>query len=218
MVSKKQLVQITEAAIDRLIKTFRANPYFFYTENDLHCHLFSEIFSRLQPRDWQCKTMDNKNSILLHKEYPTKARYVARTPAEVSSGGARGHFDLCIWNPDTTGDRLFRALNSNFQDEQHTFIGIEFDMIEGNRTLESALHHFRWDLLKLRGEKNEVEHGYQFAFVRDWLHKDNFITKARNEAAEAKNTTVLYIEKDKDCVDVIILSPRPLLKYGPIGK
>jgi hypothetical protein len=91
-------------------------------------------------------------------------------------------------------------------------------MIEGNRTLESALHHFRWDLLKLEGEKNEVEHGYQFVFVRDWLHKDNFITKARNEAAEAKNTTVLCVEKDKDCVDVIILSPRPFLEYGPIGK
>lgn len=218
MVSKKQLVQMTESAIDRLIKTFRANPYFFYTENDLHCHLFNEIFNTLRSRDWQCKTMDKKTSILLHKEYPTKARYVARTPAEVPSGGARGHFDLCIWNPDRTRDRLFRTLNSNFQDEQSTFIAIEFDMIEGNRTLESALHHFERDLLKLRGEKNEVDHGYQLVFVRDWLHRDNFTTGAKNEAAKAQNTTVLYIEKDKDSVNAGTLSQKPFFDYRLIRK
>jgi hypothetical protein len=51
MVSKEQLVLVTESAIDKLITTFKARPYFFYTENDLHCHLFNEIFSKLPLRE-----------------------------------------------------------------------------------------------------------------------------------------------------------------------
>jgi hypothetical protein len=155
---------------------------------------------------------------LLHKEYPTKARYEAKALKEVNSGGARGHFDLCIWNPELAGERVFRAGHSDFKSEQHTFIAIEIDLIEGNRTLESVLHHFKWDLLKLTGDKNEVEHGYQLVFARDWTHKDDFVTQARMEAAKAKNTTVLYIESDKDHAHIGTLSPKAFLNYSPIFK
>jgi len=219
MVSRKQLVRIIESSIDNLIITFRKNPFFFYTENDLHCHLFAEIFGKLPLEEWKCDTRDKETSILLHKEYPTKARYVAKTLEEVASGGGRGHFDLCIWNPDETKRRLFRVAGStDFESEQHTFIAIEFDMVEGNETFEQAMHHFKWDLLKLRTPKNEVEHGYQLVFVRDWLHKSNFMTEARSEASKAQNTSVLYIEKNNDSVRVSTLSIKPFLKYEPMFK
>ena len=218
MVAKEQLVRITESAIDKLIMTFKARPYFFYTENGLHCHLFNDMFSKLPLREWQCVTGDGKTGVLLHKEYPTKARYDAKALREVNLGGARGHFDLCIWNPELAGERVFRAGHSDFENEQQTFIAIELDLIERNHPFEIALHHFRWDLLKLTGGKNEVEHGYQLVFVRDWIHKGDFVSQARNEAAKAKNTTVLHIESDKDNTHIGTLSPKAFLNYSSIFK
>jgi hypothetical protein len=217
MVSKERLVQMTESSIDNLIEKFTKTPHFFYTENDLHAYLYHRIFSRLPFEEWLCKTSDNKRSILLHKEYPTKATYVARIPQEVRSGGARGHFDLCIWNPKEAKDRLFRVVGStDFNDEQHTFIAIELDMIEGNETLEQAIHHLKWDILKLSSDKNQVENGYSLIFVRDWQHKDKFVAEASKEASKALNTTIVYIEKDQDTVRAGILSPKRFLKYEPI--
>jgi hypothetical protein len=78
LVEKEKLVQITESAIDNLIMAFKATPYFFYTESDLHCYLYGEILNKLPLEDWECKTKDGKSSILLHKEYPTKERYSAK--------------------------------------------------------------------------------------------------------------------------------------------
>ncbi len=166
MVTKKQLVQVTEGAIDYIITTFKATPYFFYTENDLHCYLYNEIHSKLPLEKWQCKTKDERLSVLLHKEYPTKERYSAKELRKNVPRGARGHFDLSIWNPEKTSDRLFRVRRStDFKQEQQTFIAIEFDLIEGNDGFKQAVHHSKWDLLKLRSMKNEIEHGYLLVFV-----------------------------------------------------
>ena len=109
MITKKQLVQITHEAIGNLIGTFKATPYFFYTENDLHCYLYTRILNSLPLKSWICKTVDGKESILLHKEYPTKERYSRDALKEGLKKGSRGHFDLTIWNPEKTGERLFRV-------------------------------------------------------------------------------------------------------------
>lgn len=130
-------------------------PYFFYTENDLHCHLYHEIYCKLPIEKWQCTTRDGRSSILLHKEYPTKERYSAKELRENVPKGACGHFDLSIWNPEKTREKFFRVRRSvDFNREQHTFIAIEFDLIEENDSLNQAIHHFKWDLLKLRSENN----------------------------------------------------------------
>ena len=105
MVTKKQLVQITESAIDNLITTFKATPYFFYTENDLHCYLYTQLLNRLPKEEWLCKTADGKDTILLHKEYPTKERYSRKALKEGLEKGSRGHFDLSIWNPSKIEER-----------------------------------------------------------------------------------------------------------------
>ena len=219
MVKKEKLVQITESAIDNLIMAFKATPYFFYTESDLHCYLYSEVLNKLPLEDWQCKTKDGKSSILLHKEYPTKERYSAKDLLENVSGGARGHFDLSIWNPEKTQDRLFRVVSSTeFESEQHTFIALEFDLIEGNETVEQAKHHFKWDLLKLRSRKNEVEHSYQLVFVRDWVHRDSFFEEIRKEVAEENRIIVLYAEKKGNNSIVGTLSRKRFLNYEFVFK
>jgi hypothetical protein len=219
MVEKDKLVQIAEAAIDNIVARFKSTPYFFYTENDLHTYLFSEIFGKLLLEDWQCKTKDGKSSILLHREYPTKERYSAKDLQENVSGGARGHFDLSIWNPEKTEERLFRVERSiDFRNEQHTFIAIEFDLIEGNSSLEQAVHHFRWDLLKLRSEKNEVEYGYSLVFVRDWNYSKEFLNKIKSKVVGEDRIVVMYAEKSRDGTIVKTLSKKPFLHYEPMFK
>jgi hypothetical protein len=217
LVSKEMLVQITKSSIGNLIERFIKTPYFFYTESDLHTFLYSDIYSKLPAEEWLCKTKNRKISMLMHKEYPTKDRYNARTLKEEVSKGSRGHFDLSIWNPEITSDKLIRvSSSSDFQTEQQTFIAIEFDLIERNRTFESALHHLRWDLMKLMGIRNKVEHGYQLVFVRDWVHKNDFVAQAKAEAAEANTTTVLYIETNGDASQYGTLSPKSFLNCKPI--
>lgn len=212
MVSKEQLVEITELSIDKMVKTFKQSPYFFYTESDFHCYLYYEILHKLSLENLQCETKDKKQSILLHKEYPTKERYSANDLAVVEKG-SRGHFDLCIWNPEKTKEKRFRAESTDFGEEQHTFIAIEFDLIERNRSLEQALHHVEWDLLKLRSGKNEVEHGYSLLFVRDWKHRKRFQEKIGPAVAKGENIVVLYVEKDNDDRIIKTLSQKPFLDY-----
>jgi hypothetical protein len=218
VVTKEKLVKITELAIDELIGILGANPYFFYTENDLHCFLFNEIFTSLPLSEWQCKIEYGRTSILIHKEYPTKMRYNAKALLEERGKAKRGHFDLCIWNPEKTEQRVFRVDRSrNFADEQQTFIAVELDMIEGSSSLREAMHHFSWDLLKL-SPKNEVEHGYQLIFVRDWLYGNEFLREVKNQAKKATSTVVLYVEKKNDSVVVGALSSKPFLNYESIHK
>jgi len=214
MVIKKQWVEKTESAIDDLITAFKANPYFFYTESDLHCYLYNEIYSKLPLEDWQCKTKDGKSSILLHKEYLTKTRYRKKGLEKDVPKGKCGHFDLSIWNPEKARERLFRVEQStDFKQEQQTFIAIEFDLIKGNEALEQAIHHFKWDLLKLRSQKNEVEHGYSLVFVRDWVHRNRFLGEIQKEVAEERRIVVSYAEKKGDDRLIGTLSRKPFLNY-----
>jgi len=207
------LLEVVESSIDALFMTFKNNPYFFYTENDLHTYLYFEIFRRLPQKEWVCKTRDGKTSILLHKEYPTKERYSAKLLKENFPKGSRGHIDLTVWNPEKTEERLFRVTyKDRFENEQQTFITIEFDMIEGSESLKEAIHHFKWDLLKLRSKKNEIEHGYSLVFVRDWLHSEKFLSEVKKLAKDDK-TTVLYSESIGEKTFVGMLTQKPFLNY-----
>lgn len=157
MISKEQLVRITETSIDKLITTYKSTPYLFYSENDLHAFLYHDIFSKLPMESWQCETADGKSSILLHEEYPTKERYREKELKENVPKGRRGHFDVCIWNPEKTRDRQLRVIQSaRFEEEQQTFIAVEFDLVEHSDSLEQTMHHLKWDLLKLKSLRNEV--------------------------------------------------------------
>jgi len=217
MVSKEQLVRVTESAIDKLLVTFKEIPYFFYTEHDIHCYVYNEISSSLSLKELRCTTKDERQSILLHKEYPTKTRYKAETLEENVKRGKRGHFDLCIWNPDLTKERRFRVNRStDFQEEQHTFIAVEFDLVEGSASLADAKHHFKWDIMKLKGRENKVEHGYAFVFVRDWVHRDRFLEWAGREIAEEDKLTIVYAEKKNNQTIIGTLSKRPFSNYKPL--
>lgn len=216
MMDEKRLVDVVESCINDLVKTFLASPYWFYTENDLHCYLYNLIHKELASLSYyKCETLDGKRSIILHKEYPTKERY-SQKHLEINPKGKRGHFDLCIWNPELVSQRLFRArLTKAIRKEQQTYVAIEFNLVEANASLNQAIHHIRWDLLKLRKQTNEVKHGYALLFVREWIHKDEFLRKLQ-KAQEQPEAVVLYIENSKGYQTVNTLFQKSFLDYKPL--
>jgi hypothetical protein len=220
LVSKEQLVQITKSSIDNLITVYALTRHLFYAEHDLHAFLYRDILNRLPMKDWHCKTIDGKLSLLLHEEYPTKERYSEKQLKENVRKGKREHFDVCIWNLEKTSSRRFRVTQSTkFDEEQQTYIAIEFDLVEHSDSLEQAVHHLKWDLMKLKSTKNEVEYGYSLVFVRHWIHMDGFLRQVEAETRREKKVTVLYAEKTRDQKAIIgTLSEKRFLNYKPMFK
>ena len=212
MLSK--LVSIVESSIKSLVDTFLKTPYHFYTESDLHCFLYHQLYRKMKAEGFGTyKTFDRRTSILLHKEYPTKERY-SRKRLAINPKGKRGHFDLCVWNPNTIGDRLFRAWRTvDILKEQHTFVAIEFDLVERNNGFWDAMHHLQWDFMKLADRENGVEYGYLLVFVRDWVHRDLFLQKIPEYIRSDDFVAVLFIESSRDKKLAHVLSKRAFLEY-----
>ena len=196
---KTTLLKLAEVCISDLIKIFSANPYLFYTENDLHCCFYKLLSKRFEDSGFGLyETLDNKRSNLLHKEYPTKKKYRAngKKVLEIDPNGTRGHFDLCIWNPEKVCERLFRSKNSNEIDrEQQTCFAFEFLLAEGNgkSSLDHAFIHTKSDMLKLMD--NEVKYGYILVFARDWSYGEKFLKKMKEEKIPS-NIALVYVENN----------------------
>tara|TARA_B100000315_G_scaffold179822_1_gene168611 strand:+ start:77 stop:727 length:651 start_codon:yes stop_codon:yes gene_type:complete len=204
--------QLVKESIDELAAHFLKNPYFFYTENDLHCHLFNIIFKKFESHELNkpIETSDGKSSILLHKEYPTKAQYrrnEAGKLQKVEKGrkGRRGHFDLSVWNPDLVNKKLFRSKGG--KGEQETFIAIELALVENNYQAKDALIHTKNDLLKLSDSENNVEYGFMLFFVREWDNRDEFKLIAKKQLTLKEKPTSYYIETKKELLNDFLNKP-----------
>jgi hypothetical protein len=216
MISKNQLVTITESSILKLIHAFQQNSWLFYTESDLHCYLYNQIFNNLPLEQWGCETSSGPKSCLIHKEYPTKERYSRKLLQEGLKKGSRGHFDLTIWNPEITKQRFFRAANQNFEKEQQTFIVLELDFKENNANIDAAFHHFQWDLMKLKSPKNEVENGYLLVFSRNWINKKDFLIRALQCTSKEEKVVAIYIDNSKEN-NLVALSKKTIRQFKQSG-
>src|SRR5687767_1025383 len=101
------LVPKFEAAIKSLVRRFRTHPYAFYTESDMHCYLYHRLYCG-GLENGLYRTSDGRDTILLHKEYPTIAKYqrtANKTLQESPDGRRRGAFDISIWDPKYIGAR-----------------------------------------------------------------------------------------------------------------
>ena len=187
---------LVENCIDDLTETFFSTPYLFYTENDLHCYFYKLLSEQLEDSGYGLyETLDKKLSTLVHKEYPTKKRYRRKLLTE-DPAGTRGHFDICLWNPQEVSKRLFRSRYSQeIGKEQQTYVAFELLLVEGKdkSTLDHAITHTMWDMLKLKD--NEVEYGYILLFARDWDFREDFLKKVREQKLPS-NITLVYVEKN----------------------
>ena len=104
------LVRQFEAAIKNLVQRFRNHPYAFYTETDMHCYLYHRLYAGGLVNGLY-RTADEHDTILLHKEYPTVARYQRGDGGRLkgsAQGRRRGAFDISIWDPDFIREREHR--------------------------------------------------------------------------------------------------------------
>lgn len=90
-------------AIRKTINKFREQPFYFFTESDIHSYFYCSSYSS----NFEVKR-DNKPIYLIHREYPTNFRYYRddllnpdfKEPYPLSEKkGGRGKFDVAVLNP-----------------------------------------------------------------------------------------------------------------------
>jgi hypothetical protein len=151
------LVPKFEAAIKSLVRRFRVHPYAFYTETDMHCYLYHRLYSA-GLENGLYRTAEGHDTILLHKEYPTIARYRRLEDGrleESSVGRRRGAFDICIWDPRFISQREHRR--------QRVLCAAELALNECGPGSPHTIN----DTTKLAGPANEIKYGYVLFFVRE---------------------------------------------------
>lgn len=165
-----------ESAIKSLVLRFRNHPYAFYTETDMHCYLYHRLYSG-GIENGLYRTADGHDTILLHKEYPTVARYERDENGllkESKVGRRRGAFDVSIWDPRFIGEREHR--------KQKVLCAAELALNECQRGNVHSIN----DATKLAGKTNEILYGYLLFFVRDnpyYEQNKEEIWKNLNDAA-----------------------------------
>lgn len=178
--SPQILIPRFEAAIKSLVRRFRNHPYAFYTETDMHCYLYHRLYTSGMGNGIY-RTIEGHDTILLHKEYPTIARYTRREDGkldESAQGRRRGAFDICIWDPQFISQYEHR--------KQKVLCATELAL---NECGPGNLHTVN-DATKLSGPTNEIKYGYLVFFVRDnpdyernkaeiWSHLQEAATRVR---------------------------------------
>lgn len=157
LLNRDSLVRQFEKAIKNLVNRFRNHPYAFYTETDMHCYLYHRLYAGGTFNGLH-KTADGHDTILLHKEYPTVARYRRQDGRQLKNdptGRRRGAFDISIWDPQYIATANHR--------KQKVLIAAELAL---NECATKSVHTIN-DATKLADPQNEVQHGYLLYFVRD---------------------------------------------------
>jgi len=92
-------------AINKTINKFRENPYYFFTESDIHSYFYYALYSSKHEE----QTADGKKIYCVHREYPTNFRYNKKElldnailePCELEGIlGSRGHYDMAVLDPE----------------------------------------------------------------------------------------------------------------------
>jgi hypothetical protein len=182
-----ELVLKFESAIKSLVRRFRNHPYAFYTETDMHCYLYHRLYLDGLANGLY-RTAEGHDTILLHKEYPTVARYQRREDGileEADKGRRRGAFDITIWDPRYIAEREHR--------KQKVLCAAELALNECGPSNPHTIN----DATKLSGQSNEIKYGYLIFFVRDspdYTRNQEEIWNNLNDAA--KRVRVVFAQVD----------------------
>lgn len=187
--SPEVLVPQFEAAIRSLVRRFRTHPYAFYTETDMHCYLYHRLYEGGLVNGLY-RTAEGRDTILLHKEYPTVARYQRGDDGrleESAQGRRRGAFDISIWDPRFIGEHEHR--------KQKVLCAAELALNECGPRNPHTLN----DATKLAGPTNEIRYGYLLYFVRDssdYRRNEKEIWKNLEDAAQRVRLVFAHVDGD----------------------
>lgn len=158
MMDEKEIKGIVEECIEKVVEDFEVRPYMFYTEQDIHCYLYHLIYEKFKKQGiGECKTRDNKDTNILHKEYPPISK-------KYRKGRRRGAFDITILSPEYISNIYSVVRGKNMRDENDNpafpFIAIEL-------ALDCDTDHLKRDYKKLTNKENKIENAYILHFIRD---------------------------------------------------
>ncbi len=164
---KDEIVKCVDDSIKKLIQVFCEKPYFFYTENDMHCCLYQLIYKNMNGKgNWYTiingkkKETLKKDTLPVHKEYPTIKLYTKNKKP------TRKHFDIVIFRE---GYINFAFKNSKTSNSSPTepFIAIQIGLDCNSKHLEN-------DWKSLKEVQNCVKYRYLLHFDRK-SHRENTI-------------------------------------------
>lgn len=187
--SPEVLVPQFEAAIRSLVRRFRTHPYAFYTETDMHCYLYHRLYEGGLVNGLY-RTAEGHDTILLHKEYSTVARYQRGDDGrleESAQGRRRGAFDISIWDP--------RFIDEHEHRKQKVRCAAELALNECGPRNPHTLN----DATKLAGPTNEIRYGYLLYFVRDssdYRRNEKEIWKNLEDAAQRVRLVFAHVDGD----------------------
>lgn len=158
---QKEIVQCVENSIKELIKVFCENPYFFYTENDIHCFIYRLLYNEMSEKDNWCAEINGKKvrTLPVHKEYPTREIYIKKEKSS-NGRGTRRRFDIVVFHEKDIELFNFKEKPKRFNKyPAEPFIAIQIG-------LDYNLDHLKSDWKSLTDNKNCVNYKYLLHFDR----------------------------------------------------
>jgi hypothetical protein len=186
---EEYLVRQFEEAIKGLVQRFRNHPYAFYTESDMHCYLYHRLYAGGKFNGLY-KTSEGYDTILLHKEFPTVARYSRQEDNTLKNdplARRRGAFDICIWDPLDMSAAEHR--------KQKILCAAELAL---NECGSCSLHTIN-DTIKLADPENRIKYGYLLFFVRDsteYLANEKKIMQQLSDASSKVSVVIARVDKN----------------------
>ncbi len=202
---KEQIVQCVENSIKELIQVFCESPYFFYTENDIHCFLYQLIYKNMKGKgNWYIiKNGEKKDTLPVHKEYPTIKYYKKNIKP------TRMHFDIVVFN-DGYIDFEFKKSKTSNSDPTEPFIAIQIG-------LDTDLEHLKEDWKSLNEPINCVEFKYLLHLDRK-SHKKKTIEAIEAEVNKYKDEIISKTENGGICyIDVSDPSNSKIFASGKLN-
>lgn len=167
--NKNSIKEEVERGIEKICEIFKKSPYYFYSENDIHCHFFNHLIQNTSLRN-EINSKSGVKATLLHKEFPTwrryrfdekKNRYLNENEVQGKQRCVPAHYDIAILDED----EINRIENWDyFKDSEKRsikpFLAVEFG-------LYADKDHIKKDFVKLSDKENGIEYGYLVHLLRD---------------------------------------------------
>jgi len=216
MISINKLIDSTWDAVRKTINKFRENPYYFFTESDIHSYFYYCMYNST----FEVKR-NNRRIYLVHREYPTNYRYYkkdllgknyeVKKPDEKIGG--RGHYDMAVINPDfaNAADNINHIINKNINDAKSRYNGniknfdgellfaIEFKYIISNS--KNWIEQVKIDNKKLEfALKYGAEEAINLVFCNNNYHHINDLKNAISSSPPRVKTVLIqtYFDKNTD--------------------
>lgn len=206
------IFQEVGSAIKDLVERFFSEPFFFYTEQDMHAYLYHELITGRLGTE-RAVTSLGDTTVLVHREYPTLNKY----PSE-SGKATRGHFDLAVIDPAEASKSHWRRQQPLYATHKPK-VAVEIGLNEIGTT-KFNLAHYNKDFTRLTDPENSVERGYLLFFVRreDFLNNSgmhpviNEIPSILSQMCEQEqdrtgNLVVVYAECKKSGTKLLRVIP-----------